>query len=161
MARISNAYLLPRRRAYMIQSADLNRGGATSEPVAHGRALPLQAYGGPESLTVDRVSAPEPGPGEVLVSVKAAAVNGIDWKIREGYVRNIFKLALPATLGIEMAGVVLRTGPGVEGLKPADRVMAALGGCGAYADHLIIDAEKLVPTPSALSEVAAAAIPIA
>ncbi len=145
----------------MIQSADLKRGASTSEPLAHGRALRLQAYGGPESLIVDRVSAPEPGPGKVLVQVKAAGVNGLDWKIREGYVRNIFKLALPATLGIEMAGVVLRTGPGVEGLKPGDRVMAALGGWGAYADHLIIDAEKLVLTPAPLSDVEAAAIPVA
>jgi hypothetical protein len=57
----------------MIQTADLKRGASTSEPLAHGRALRLQAYGGP--LTVDRVSAPEPGPGEVLVSVKAAAAS--------------------------------------------------------------------------------------
>ncbi|WP_352726276.1 NADP-dependent oxidoreductase [Mesorhizobium sp. M0276] len=145
----------------MIQSADLKRGASTSEPLAPGRALRLQAYGGRESLTVDSVSAPEPGPGEVLVSVKAAAVNGIDWKIREGYLRERFKLTLPATLGIEMAGVVLRTGPGVMGVKPGDRVMAALGGVGAYADHLVINAEKLVLTPSALSDVEAAAIPVA
>ena len=145
----------------MTQSADLKRADSTSEPLAPGRALRLQAYGGPESLTVDRVSAPEPGPGKVLVQVKAAGVNGLDWKIREGYVRNIFKLALPATLGIEMAGVVLRTGPGVKDLKPGDRVMAALGGCGTYADHLVIDAEKLVLTPAALSDVEAAAIPVA
>jgi hypothetical protein len=59
----------------MIQSADLKRGASTSEPFAHGRALRLQAYSGPESLTVDRVSAPEPGPGEVFVSVKAAAAS--------------------------------------------------------------------------------------
>jgi len=144
----------------MTQSADLKRADSTSEPLAPGRALRLQAYGGPESLTVDRVSAPEPGPGKVLVQVKAAGVNGLDWKIREGYVRNIFKLTLPATLGIEMAGVVLRTGPGVKDLKPGDRVMAALGGCGAYADHLVIDAEKLVLTPAALSDVEAAAIPV-
>ncbi|WP_436168067.1 NADP-dependent oxidoreductase [Bosea sp. LjRoot9] len=145
----------------MTQSADFKRGDFTSAPLADGRALRLQAYGGPEALTVDRVTAPEPGPGKVLVQVKAAGVNGLDWKIREGYLRNIFMLELPATLGIEMAGVVLRTGPGVEGLKPGDRVMAALGGCGAYADHLVIDAEKLVATPATLSDIEAAAIPVA
>lgn len=129
--------------------------------ISTGRALRLHVYGGPESLTVDHVPVPEPGPGKVLVQVKAAGVNGVDWKIREGYVRNLFQLTLPATLGIEMAGVVLRTGPGVEGVKAGDRVMAALGGIGAYADHLVIDADKLVLTPPALSDVAAAAIPIA
>ncbi|WP_221159753.1 NADP-dependent oxidoreductase [Rhizobium sp. NZLR11] len=133
----------------------------SNEPPATGRALRLQAYGGPEALTVDRETASEPGPGEVLVSVKAAAVNGIDWKIREGHLRERFKLILPATLGIEMAGVVLRTGPGVKGVKAGDRVMAALGGVGAYADHLVIDAGKLIQTPKALSDVQAAAIPVA
>ena len=145
----------------MAQSADLKSTDVTSSLPADGRALRLHAYGGLKSLTVDRVSAPEPGPGKVLVQVKAAGVNGVDWKIRGGYVRHIFKLDLPATLGIEMAGIVLRTGPGVKGLKTGDRVMAALGSCGAYADHLVIDAEKLVLTPSTLSDVKAAAIPIA
>ena len=145
----------------MDRSADFKGANSASEPLAPGRAVRLQAYGGPQSLTVDRVSAPEPGMGQVLVRVKAAGVNGLDWKIREGHVRDIFKLALPATLGIEMAGVVLRIGPGVEGLKLGDRVMAALGGVGAYTDHLVVNAEKLVLTPEALSDVEAAAIPVA
>jgi NADPH:quinone reductase-like Zn-dependent oxidoreductase len=135
--------------------------GKSSEPTNRGRALRLQAYGGPENLTVDQVPAAEPGPGEVLVSVKAAAVNGIDWKIREGYMRERFKLTLPATLGIEMAGVVLRTGPGVTQVKAGDRVLAALGGVGAYTDFLVINAQKLVLTPEGLSDVEAAAIPVA
>ncbi|MGX7873868.1 NADP-dependent oxidoreductase [Mesorhizobium sp. ORM6] len=126
-----------------------------------GRALRLHAYGGPETLTVDQVAASEPGPGEVLVSVKAAAVNGIDWKIREGYLRERFKLTLPATLGIEMAGIVLQTGPDVTRVKAGDRVMAALGGVGAYADHLVINAEKLIKTPANLSDIDAAALPVA
>lgn len=132
-----------------------------SETEADGRALRLQAYGGPEALAVDQVSSPEPGPGEVLVSVKAAAVNGIDWKIREGHLSERFRLTLPATLGIEMAGVVLRTGPGVTHVKAGDRVMAALGGVGAYTDFLVINADKLVLTPEGLTDVEAAAIPVA
>ena len=135
--------------------------GNTNEQQAKGRALRLHAYGGPEALKVDHVSSPEPGPGEVLVSIKAAAVNGIDWKIREGHLRERFKLTLPATLGIEMAGVVIRTGHDVTNVKPGDRVMAALGGVGAYTDFLVIDAEKLVLTPAGLSDVQAAAIPVA
>jgi NADPH:quinone reductase-like Zn-dependent oxidoreductase len=140
---------------------DFKSAPARSEPLGSGRALRVQAYGGTESLKVDRVSAPEPGPDQVLVQVKAAGVNGIDWKIREGYVRDKFKLSLPATLGIEMAGVVLRTGSNVEGVRVGDRVMAALGGLGAYADHLLINAEKLVKTPAALSDIDAAAVPVA
>ncbi len=144
----------------MNQTATPERGNS-SEQTTSGRALRLQAYGGPETLTVDQVPAADPGPGEVLVSVKAAAVNGIDWKIREGHLRERFKLTLPATLGIEMAGIVLQTGPGVTHVKAGDRVMAALGGVGAYTDFLVINAEKLVLTPDGLSDVEAAAIPVA
>lgn len=145
----------------MSQSDDLIPNGSGSEPAGFGRALRLHTYGGREALLIDRVPTPEPGPGKVLVQVRAAGVNGIDWKIREGHVRNKFALSLPATIGIEMAGLVLRTGPGVVNVRPGDRVLAALGGPGAYADHLIIDAEKLVPTPPTLSDVEAAAIPVA
>ncbi|WP_416407183.1 NADP-dependent oxidoreductase [Agrobacterium rosae] len=131
------------------------------EQTTNGRALRLQTYGGPETMTVDQVAVSEPGPGEVLVAVKAAAVNGIDWKIREGHLRERFKLTLPATLGIEIAGVVLRIGHGVTQFKAGDRVLAALGGVGAYTDFLVVDAAKLVLTPEGLSDIEAAAIPVA
>lgn len=133
----------------------------TSRSTASGRALRLQRYGGADALVADVVAAPAPAPGQVFVEVKAVGVNGIDWKIREGHLRERFKLALPATLGIEMAGIVLRTGAGVEKWASGDRVMAALGGVGAYADHVVVDAAKLVATPAALTDVEAAAIPIA
>lgn len=145
----------------MNSSDDLERAAPLSEPLGSGRALRLQAYGGPQSLKVDIVPAPEPSPDQVLVQVKAAAVNGVDWKVREGYVRDKFNLSLPATLGIEMSGVVLRTGSSVNSVKAGDRVMAALGGLGAYADHLVIAAEKLVKTPAGLSDIDAAAVPVA
>jgi NADPH:quinone reductase-like Zn-dependent oxidoreductase len=145
----------------MTSSNDLERAAPLSHPPGSGRALRLQAYGGTESLQVDIVAAPEPGPDQVLVQVKAAGVNGIDWKIRQGYLRDMFKLPLPATLGIEMSGIVLQTGSNVKSVAVGDRVMAALGGLGAYADHLVIDAEKLVKTPVGLSDIDAAAIPVA
>ncbi|WP_051355315.1 NADP-dependent oxidoreductase [Mesorhizobium erdmanii] len=131
------------------------------QPLGPGRALRLQAYGGTDSLKVDTVPAPEPGPDQVLVLVKAAGVNGMDWKVREGYLRERFNLTLPATIGIEMSGVVLKLGANVKGLSVGDRVMAALGGLGAYADHLVINAEKLVKTPATLSDIDAAAVPVA
>jgi len=145
----------------VVASIELKLADPASPPIGPGRAVRLQAYGGPLSIAVDQVSAPQPGPGEVLVRVKAAAVNGIDWKIREGFLRERFDLTLPATLGIEMAGVVLEVGPGVTGFTFGDRVLAALGGVGAYADHIVLAAEKLVLTPAALSDVEAAAIPVA
>lgn len=145
----------------MNQTTEPRPADTTSRSATSGRALQLQRYGGADALVVDIVAAPEPGPGQVLVEVKAVGVNGIDWKIREGHLRERFRLILPATLGIEMAGIVLQTGEGVEGWTAGDRVMAALGGVGAYADHLVIGSEKLAPTPTALADVEAAAIPIA
>ena len=131
------------------------------QPQPLGRALRLQAYGGADSLKIDTIPAPVPGPDQVLVQVKAAGVNGMDWKVREGYLRERFNLTLPATIGIEMSGVVLKLGVNVQGLSVGDRVMAALGGLGAYADHLVINAEKLVKTPATLSDIEAAAVPVA
>lgn len=125
------------------------------------RAVRIHAFGGPEVVGIDAVESVAPGPGEVLVGVKAAGVNGLDWKVREGFVRNVYPLALPATLGIELAGEVLQTGEGVTALKPGDRVMGPLGGLGAYADRVVATADRLSLIPSGLSHVEAAAIPVA
>jgi NADPH:quinone reductase-like Zn-dependent oxidoreductase len=97
----------------------------------------------------------------VLVQVTAAGVNGLDWKVRDGLVREVFPLVLPATLGIELAGLVVQTGPDVSGLKVGDRVMGPMGGLGAYADFVAIDEAKLSVTPAQLTDVQAAALPVA
>jgi NADPH:quinone reductase-like Zn-dependent oxidoreductase len=125
------------------------------------KAYRIHAYGGPEVLQLDQVPIPTPAAGQVLVKVGAAGVNGLDWKVREGYVRDAFPLALPAILGIELAGVVAGVGPGVERLKLGGRVMGPLMGQGAYADFAVVDEVKLALTPEGLSDVEAAAIPVA
>jgi len=65
---------------------------------------------------------PEPGPGEVQVDIKAASINPIDWKMREGLLANFLKLPMPAILGRDMAGVVLAVGEGVTGFAAGDEV---------------------------------------
>ena len=125
------------------------------------RALRIHSYGGPEVLQMDQVTAPRAGDGQVVVQVKAAGINGLDWKVREGYVRDAFPLALPAALGIEIAGVVVEAGPGTGRLKLGDRVMGPLMGVGGYADFVAVDEAKLSLTPEGLSDVAAAAVPVA
>ncbi|CAN7745075.1 NADP-dependent oxidoreductase [Duganella sp. LjRoot269] len=104
---------------------------------------------------------PQAAPGEVLVRVAAAGVNGLDWKIRDGLVKDVFKLPLPATLGIELAGEVVAVGEGVTGHAIGSRVFGALGGVGAYARHVALAASKLVPTPAVIDDATAAAIPVA
>ena len=125
------------------------------------RALRIHSYGGPEVLQMDQVTAPRAGDGQVVVQVKAAGINGLDWKVREGYVRDAFPLALPSALGIEIAGVVVEAGPGTGRLKLGDRVMGPLMGVGGYADFVAVDEAKLSLTPEGLSDVAAAAVPVA
>jgi len=125
------------------------------------RAHRIHAYGGPEVMSFDTVPVPAAGAGQVLVQVKSAGVNGLDWKIREGFVRDAFPLVLPATLGIELAGIVTAVGPGVTRFKVGDRVMGPLAGLGAYADLVAVDEGKLCLTPDGLSDVQAAALPVA
>ncbi len=125
------------------------------------RASRIHAYGGSEVLKLDEIPVPIPAAGQVLIHVKAAGVNGLDWKIREGFLRDAFPLAFPAVLGIELAGVVIEAGPDVSSVKVGDRVMGPLGGLGAYADYVALDEGKLSVIPERLSEVEAAALPVA
>lgn len=125
------------------------------------RALILANYGGADAVAVSTTAIPTIQAGQVLVRAKAAGVNGLDWKVREGYVRDAFPLQLPAVLGIELAGVVEAVGSEVTQFKVGDRVMGPLGGLGAYADLVAIDQAKLCHTPAGLSDIDAAAIPVA
>ncbi|MEP7043211.1 MAG: NADP-dependent oxidoreductase [Dokdonella sp.] len=128
------------------------------------RAVMLTEYGGPDAIKISEVAAPTAGTGQVLVRVHAAGVNGLDWKLREGYVRDAFPLQLPTVLGIELAGVVEAVGVGVTRLRKGDRVMGALGGLGglgAYADLVAVDEVNLSPVPDSMSFLAAAALPVA
>ena len=125
------------------------------------RAVLLKAYGGPDMVELGSVDAPVAGQGQVLVRVRAAGINGLDWKVREGYVRDAFPLQLPTVLGIELAGVVEEVGPGVDRLRKGDRVMGPVGGLGAYAELVAVDEENLARVPDALDFVEAAALPIA
>jgi NADPH:quinone reductase-like Zn-dependent oxidoreductase len=125
------------------------------------RAVLIRAYGGASVAEVAEIARPEAGHGEVLVRVRAAGVNGIDWKVREGYVRDAFPLQLPAVLGIELAGVVEAVGPGASRFRVGDRVMGPLGRLGAYADVVAVAEGNLARTPEGLDDVRAAAIPVA
>lgn len=125
------------------------------------RSLQLMQYGGPETVRIADLPAPVAGPAQVLVRVHAAGVNALDWKLREGYVKDAFPLPLPAVLGIELAGVVEQVGSDVSLFKVGDRVMGPLGGLGAYADLVAVDAARLAGLPEGLSMMQAAALPVA
>ena len=124
------------------------------------RALRIHAYGGPDALKIDNIAMPTAASGQVIVRVKAAGINGLDWKIRDGWLQNDFPLPLPATLGVELAGEVIEVGQDVSGFAVGDRVMGPVGGLGAYADFVAIASNTLVKIPVGLTDERAAAIPV-
>lgn len=120
------------------------------------RAIRYHRTGGPEVLAVDDVPTPEPGPGEARVGVHYAGVNFIDTYLRSG---SYDPGSLPAVAGKEGMGVVEEIGPDVEGVEPGDRV-AFLGAAGAYAEAVVLAADRLIPVPDEIDDRVAAAVPI-
>ena len=118
------------------------------------KAVLCKQYGPPESLTFEELPSPRPGPGEVLVSVKAASVNFPDVLIIQNKYQ--FKPPLPFSPGSELAGVVKEVGPGVAGFKPGDKVIAFTT-YGAFAEEVKTEASRLVPMPEGMDYPQAAA----
>jgi NADPH:quinone reductase-like Zn-dependent oxidoreductase len=122
-------------------------------------AYAFTEYGGPSRQRFLDLPMPEPGADEILVQVRAAGVNPVDWKVREGMHRGFLPLTLPAVLGREVAGTVVRNG---AGLQEGDRVFGStVGGCGGYAEFALVSAERSARMPAGLSFTDAAAMPIA
>jgi len=125
-------------------------------------AARIHSYGDPTGVKISRAPRPEPGRGQVLVRVKAAGVNPLDWMIAEGEARSWLDHRLPLTLGWELAGTVEKLGPEVERLKPGDAVfgMIDLSGDGADAEFAVGDETVFAIKPRALDFPAAAAVPV-
>src|SRR6476619_254208 len=118
------------------------------------KAVLCKAYGPPESLVVEDVPSPTPGPGEVVIAVKAASVNFPDVLIIQNKYQ--FKPPLPFSPGSEVAGVVKAIGDGVSGLKPGDPVMAFTT-FGGFAEEVKVEARRVVPMPAGMDVTIAAA----
>lgn len=95
------------------------------------------------------ISRPRPGPGQVLINVKAAGVNPIDWKLYSGAF-GTDPDKLPMRLGLEISGTIAAVGAGVDGLVPGDDVIAA-GQIGGYATRVIAAADQVFKKPASLS----------
>jgi putative PIG3 family NAD(P)H quinone oxidoreductase len=119
-------------------------------------AVVVSAPGGPEVLALGEVPDPVPGEREVLIDVRAAALNRADLLQRRGVYPP--PPGAPTLLGLECAGIVSALGPGVSAAKVGDRVMALLPG-GGYAERVAVHEQLLLPIPDALDFVRAAAVP--
>ena len=121
------------------------------------RCIVCREFGPPERLVLEQAPDPEPGPGEVLIDVRAAGVSFVDGLIIAGLYQ--VKPPLPFTPGLVVAGVVAGAGDGVRGLPAGSRVVGCSLGLGGYASHRVLPAQAVVPLPQAVSfEVAATAV---
>jgi NADPH:quinone reductase-like Zn-dependent oxidoreductase len=119
------------------------------------KAIQFSRFGGPEVLELVELPDPHPGPGQIRVGVRAAAVNPIDWKVRRGMMGG----ELPQRTGREVAGVVDEVGEGVNDVSSGDEVFGwAAGGAGAAELALL---SEYFPIPAGLDFASAAALPVA
>ena len=118
------------------------------------KAVLCKQYGPPETLVVEELPSPRAGPGEAVVSVKAASVNFPDVLIIQNKYQ--FKPPLPFSPGSELAGVVKEVGAGVSSVRPGDKVMAFTT-YGAFAEEVKTDAARLLPIPEGMDYESAAA----
>ncbi len=112
------------------------------------RAVVCQEFAPIDQLVVEERPDPSPGPGQVVVAVRAAGVNFVDGLFVQGKYQ--IKPPLPFTPGGEVAGDVVATGEGVEGVAPGDRVLA-MPWMGGFASHVTLPARSVVPIPGDLS----------
>src|SRR5438067_13192481 len=131
------------------------------------KSVQINRYGGSEVVEINQ-NIPEPpvSAGKVLVNVKAAGVNPVDWKIREGNMQQMIPLQFPSTLGADFSGIIKQLGEGISnsGLKQGDEVYGQAsavfsGGSGAFAELALVDKDTIAHKPKTLNHIEAAGLP--
>jgi NADPH:quinone reductase-like Zn-dependent oxidoreductase len=127
------------------------------------RAVRIHQYGGTETLQLEQIDTPTINADDILINVKAAAINPVDWKIREGYLQQFIPYKLPVTLGWDVAGVVTQVGSEVTEFKVGDEVFSRpdIARDGSYADYIAVKADEVVLKSTKLDFAQAAALPLA
>jgi len=131
------------------------------------KSAQISRYGSSDVIEINQ-NAPQPtlSSGKVLVSIKAAGVNPVDWKIREGAFQQMIQLQFPSTLGIDFSGVIKQVGEGVSNsdFKQGDEVYGQAGvtngGSGAFAEMALAKTDSISNKPKRLSHIEAAALPL-
>jgi NADPH:quinone reductase-like Zn-dependent oxidoreductase len=124
------------------------------------KAIRVHRFGGPECLIFEGVPRPDPGPGQVLVRVRAAGVGPWDAWVRSG--KSALRHELPLIPGSDLAGLIASVGPGVSEFNEGDAVFGVTNAefTGAYADFAIASAQTIARTPATLPFVDAASVPV-
>ncbi|MEU5090474.1 NADP-dependent oxidoreductase [Streptomyces sp. NPDC021356] len=126
------------------------------------KAYVFTRYGGPDTEAFVDVDRPRPGPGQILIAVRAAGVNPVDWKLRTGFRRpgESGEPVFPLVFGSEASGVVEEVGEGVTGFAAGDEVFGNTA-AGGYAQYALLPAEVAAHKPAAVPFTDAATLPVA
>lgn len=122
-------------------------------------AVQFARYGAADVLELIEVPVPNPGRGQVRLSVRAAGVNPLEWKQRSGSVRDVMPVDLPARLGLDVAGVVDAVGAGVSRVNVGDHVLGRAVN-GSYASDAIAEEAELAHKPATMAWEVAASLPV-
>jgi NADPH:quinone reductase-like Zn-dependent oxidoreductase len=125
------------------------------------KAVRFGTYGDVDVLTVDDVPVPDPGPGQVLVRVRAAGINPGEAKIRDGLMAGRWPATFPTGQGSDLAGVVERPGPDVTGIAAGDEVIGWVDNRSSQAEYAVVEAGHLTPKPAGVPWAEAGALPVA
>src|SRR5919205_2659355 len=121
------------------------------------KSAQIKMYGGSEVIEINQMTpTPNLAAGKVLINVKAAGVNPVDWKIREGYMQQMAPLQFPSTLGMDFSGVIERVGENIPSdFKQGDEVYGQAsvlrGGSGAFAEVALVDKDTIAYKPKTRS----------
>lgn len=127
------------------------------------KAIVIEQYGGKEQLKEKELERPQIAKDQVLLEIHATSINQIDWKLREGYLKERLPFEFPIILGWDAAGVIAEVGEAVRDFKVGDRVFArpATTRQGTYAEFVPVEENLLARMPENMSFEEAAAIPLA
>jgi NADPH:quinone reductase-like Zn-dependent oxidoreductase len=114
------------------------------------KAVRYDQYGDVDVLKVVEVPQPEPGPGQVLVQVKAASINPGEAKIRDGLLAQRWPSTFPSGQGSDLAGVVAAVGPGETAFQPGDEVLGWTDNRASQAEYVVTEATDLTPKPASV-----------
>ncbi len=123
-----------------------------SATVGGMKKVSFAEFGGPDVLHLIDAEEPHPGPGRIRIAVRAAGVNPVDWRVREGQVLGAHPIELPAGVGLDAAGVVDEVGEGVEGVEVGDHVFGE--GTDTYAEFAVLSAWARIPQGLTFQEAA-------
>jgi NADPH:quinone reductase-like Zn-dependent oxidoreductase len=140
------------------------KGSATHEEGIVMKAIVVEKFGGVENVHMQDMPQPVPSDNEVLIKVAYAGVNPVDWKIREGYLKNMLPHEFPFIMGWDVSGTVVEAGKNVKNLRPGDEVYADARKptvkWGTYSEYVTYDANNVAKKPKNISLKEAAALPI-